>query len=262
MSDENEKENIASGGFVSKTSFTSGSLKRPRPGSQDSPVQTDFSYAEVSDTLIAIDTKLSSLDSRIALIELLHKEFNCIQKSLEFSQAQILELTRENTQLRHSVNTLTTQMATVVKENKSMNETILYLQSRSMRDNLIFSGIAEPPPGGATPDPEQAVKDFMTNQLKIPSDTVKQIAFHRVHRLGPAKNGLERPRPIIVKFEHYKQKEMVKQKGRELKGTDFGMNDQFPRVIVERRKILFPIRKQFLEARKKAVISVDRLYAL
>ena len=38
------------------------------------------------------------------------------------------------------------------------------------------------------------------------------------------------------------------------------MNDQFPREMMERRKILFPIRKQFMEDKKKAVISVDRLY--
>ena len=50
--------------------------------------------------------------------------------------------------------------------------------------------------------------------------------------------------PIIAKFEHFKQKEMVKSKGKERKGTQFGMIDQFPREINERCKALYPIMKE------------------
>ena len=94
--------------------------------------------------------------------------------------------------------------------------------------------------------------------VKIPSASVNQITFHRVHRLGAVKN--DRPRPIIAKFEHFKHKELVKKRGIDLTGTNFGMNDQFPKEITDRRKILFPIRKQFRLENKKAVISVDKLY--
>ncbi|XP_054872178.1 uncharacterized protein LOC111565470 isoform X6 [Amphiprion ocellaris] len=60
-----------------------------------------------------------------------------------------------------------------------------------MRDNLIFSGIPE-----STPDnPETLVKNFMVSALKIPAEAVKNITFHRVHRLGP--RGGNRHRPII-----------------------------------------------------------------
>ena len=66
------------------------------------------------------------------------------------------------TELKTSVISLTEQMAVVSKENKTMNETILDLQSRSMWDNLIFfSGIPEQP-SGAVPDPERAVKACST----------------------------------------------------------------------------------------------------
>ncbi len=56
------------------------------------------------------------------------------------------------------------------------------------------------------------------------------------------------------------QKEQVKSRGRELKGTDFGVNDQFPKEILERRKILFPIRRSLIQKGSRAVIAVDRLY--
>ncbi|KAK1895368.1 Protein unc-13 like C [Dissostichus eleginoides] len=174
---------------------------------------------EVSEILISIDNKLSGLDSRIALVEVLHREFQQIRESLEFSQDQIITLIKENKSLQHSVTTLTTQVTSAAKENKEMKETVLDLQGRSMRDNLVFSGIPE-----QTQDdnPEQLIKDFMITQLKISPDTVKDITFHmRVHRIGQKNTSNKRPRPVVAKFEHFKQKQQ--RQGRQLKGTDYGL---------------------------------------
>lgn len=85
----------------------------------------------------------------------------------------------ENKELKLTVNTLTTQVETISNENNTMNETILDLQSRSMRDNLIFTGIKEQPKD----NPEQAIKEFMQSSLKLPHDTVHNKTFHRVHRV-------------------------------------------------------------------------------
>ncbi|KAI2650906.1 hypothetical protein H4Q32_028239 [Labeo rohita] len=76
-------------------------------------------------------------------------------------------------------------------------------------------------------NPEQAIKGFMHSTVKLPKDTVNNITFHHVHRLGSNNKNLDTkcPRPIVAKFEHYKQKELVKSKGKELRGTTFGLND-------------------------------------
>lgn len=74
-----------------------------------------------------------------------------------------------------------------------MKDTILDIQARSMRDNLVFSGIPEIP----AEDSEKSVKDFMCNQLRLSTDTIN-ISFHRVHRIGQ-KHDSKRPRPIIAK---------------------------------------------------------------
>ncbi|KAI2643016.1 CinA-like protein [Labeo rohita] len=88
-----------------------------------------------------------------------------------------------------------TELTSVVKENKLMKENILDLQARSMRDNLVFTGIPDQTPD----DPEKLIKDFMTKQLKLPAETVQSITFHRVHRIRSQQNN-NRPRPIITKF--------------------------------------------------------------
>lgn len=61
-----------------------------------------------------------------------------------------------------------------------MKETILDLQTRSVRDNLVFSGIPEQ----ADEDPEVMVRQFMQEHLKLPINTVKSMSFHQVHYLG------------------------------------------------------------------------------
>ncbi|KAI2654673.1 hypothetical protein H4Q32_011448 [Labeo rohita] len=188
-------------------------------------------------------------------MEVIHKDIQELRHSLEFSQEQIDTLTKENNFLKDSVHTLANQLTSVITENKNMKELILDLQTRSMRDNLVFTGIPHQTPD----DPEKLVKDFMTKQLKIPAETVQTITFHRVHRIR-SQNNNSRPQPIIAKFEHYKHKELVQKQGRQLKGTNYGLNEQYPKDILLHRKQLFPIRKQKINEGKKAIIIVDKLY--
>ena len=123
-----------------------------------------------------------------------------------------------------------------------------------MRDNLIFSGIPE-----TTPDnPELYVQNFIKTQLKLPTDIARNITFHRAHRLG--KLQADKIRPIIVKFEHYQHKELLKSKGKLLKDTHFGMNDQYPREINKQRKALYPILKDHRKKNIRADVAVDKLY--
>lgn len=76
---------------------------------------------------------------------MMHADIKELKASLEFTQSQIDTLQAENKDLKLSVSKLTTDMETVKNENKLMKESILDLQSRSMRDNLVFSGITEQP---------------------------------------------------------------------------------------------------------------------
>lgn len=99
----------------------------------------------------------------------------------------------------------------------------------------------------------------MINQLKLPAETVQNITFHLVHRIR-SQNNNNNPRPIIAIFEHYKQKELVQRQGRQLKGTSYGLYEEYPKEILERRKHLFPIQKQMMKEGKKATITVDKLY--
>lgn len=91
--------------------------------------------------LKSTENKMNCVDARIALIEVLHREFQALCHSLEFSQDQKGTLTKDNKALQHSVNTVSAQFTSVIADNKTMKENILDLQACSMTDNLVFSGI-------------------------------------------------------------------------------------------------------------------------
>ena len=197
---------------------------------------------------------LASINKKLDMLITIHEEINSMRQSLEFAHNQIETLQQSNQDLKTSVATLTQQMQNVTVENKQMKETILDIQTRPMRDNLIFSGIPE-----TTPDnPGPYIQNFMKTQLKLPPDIVSNITFHRIHRLGKVQK--DKIRPIIVKFEHYQHKELLKSKGKLLKDTNFGMNDQYPREINEGRKALYPILKEQRKNNICAVLAVDKLY--
>ncbi|XP_035981017.1 uncharacterized protein LOC118556791 [Fundulus heteroclitus] len=133
-----------------------------------------------SDVLESINKKLTSLDVHLALVEVLHKEFQALRESVEFSQAQLASITTENEALRGKVTERTEGMMQLSGENKKMKESILDIQLRSMIDNLVFAGIPEQ----QEEDPEVVIREFLQQKLKIPADQIKNITFLRVHRLG------------------------------------------------------------------------------
>lgn len=64
-----------------------------------------------------------------------------------------------------------------------------------MRDSLVICGIPEQ----AEEDTKATVKIFIQHQLKLPTDAVKNINFHRVCGLVGKRPDSQRPRPTVAK---------------------------------------------------------------
>ena len=171
----------------------------PRDDNKSAKCKKVDSATDTEDLVTTEDevSMLSSINNKLDTLMALHTEIKEIQTSLNFAYEKIDRLESENKSLKVTVDLLTKKTDTITKENKKINEAVLDIQSRSMRDNLIFSGIPENP---TSDHPEALLKDFLISKLKLPPDTVDNITFHRVHRLGSPKN--KRPRPIIAKLEH------------------------------------------------------------
>lgn len=86
---------------------------------------------------------LQSINKKLDLLESVHSQIKDIKSSLNFAYDQIEQLQTENKLLQTTVATLTKQVETLTFENRRINETLLEIQTRSMRDNWSFLGSRE-----------------------------------------------------------------------------------------------------------------------
>ena len=126
---------------------------------------------------------------------------------------------------------------------------VVDLRCRSMRKNVVFTNI---PQDNNEEDVENVVKKFMTEKMQIVNADSLEIA--RAHIFGRSRK--DKPRPIVVRFEKFKEKQLVTKNGKNLAGTKYGVNDQY----MKKRSQLFPILRKAREKNLKAVMSVDKLF--
>ena len=121
-----------------------------------------------------------------------------------------------------------------------------------MRDNLMFYKIEEEKEESS----ESKVIDFIETKLGI--DDAADMKIHRAHRVGTYNK--DRIRPIVVKFAFFPDRERVRKKSFRLKGTPFGISEQFPKEVLETRGKLVPIMKKVREDQKELYMTVDTLF--
>ena len=109
---------------------------------------------------------------------------------------------------------------------------------------------------------EEVVRNLFVNKDQSPSQDVMAIRFERVHRIPTtkAKHGSQHsPRPIIVRFSHYQDKEHVRSFVKNLKGSDIGISDDCPREVEDICKTLYPVLKKAKEEKRKSFLNFDKL---
>ena len=131
--------------------------------------------------------------------------------------------------------------------------------------NNTSSGDERGEPEQPTATTESVLREFLVTDLKIEDRVESQIRFDRVHRLGARKRHSRSPRPIVVKFERYTEREIVRKAGMELNSnpdTKMKVREQFPREIKERHKFLYPVMYRIKNKNPNARVNLvrDKLY--
>ncbi|CAG2211114.1 unnamed protein product [Mytilus edulis] len=142
----------------------------------------------------------------------------------------------------------------VKEENDELKDTIIDLQCRSMKNNLIFTGLREP----ENENTENLIRGFIKDELHI----YHKLELGNVHRFGtgaqPGKRG--RPRPIVARFIYHNDLAMVMSNTYRLKGKQYGVNKQFPEAIEQARKSLYPVMKEMKADGHRVRLVRDILY--
>lgn len=243
----------------------------------------------------AIDTKLNNQNIRMTNIEQQMTELNSMKQNMSQMQSTVDNLNAEVINCSRKVDEYDSTMQSYsdmyleVKSKQTTTDSLAYelqlqmeqlqkgqddlinrvtgaessisdLQCRSMRDNLLFTGIEEPNfVEGVSEDTETTLHHFLATEMGI----YDKIAFHRVHRIGTRERENGDPRPIVAKFERFKDREYVRsQAPKTLIGKPFGVREQFPKVVEDQRKRLYPEAKRARAASKQNKVRLvrDRLF--
>lgn len=209
-----------------------------------------------SQWLTEIKAQLSDIQGKFSKIDILEQRTHDL--SIEIGRLNITLADYEKTTkyvsesfdgFKDSIKDTQNEIRSLQKENKSLRNEIADLQCRSMKDNLLFKQIPEMP----NEDTENVVQSFIQNELKIPEPVAIEVA----HRYGSSWRG--GPRPIVVKFGSRKDKNKVQESSKSLRGTRYQIHEQYPKIINDRRRVLYPYFKLARQNGKKASLNKDVL---
>lgn len=174
--------------------------------------------------------------------------------STENVQKTQTDIIKVNTEIkRHStmIEGISKSMSHIRRERADIDEKITDLQFRSMKMNLVFTGL-----GGETREEDtlQKLRCFLENELQIS----KHIEFGNVHRFGRFQ--WRKDRPIVARFLYQADLDVIIARASWLRGTRFGVHRQYPAAMEERRRILIPIMRQYRDEGAHVKLVRDRLY--
>ena len=226
----------------------------------------------IEKTLSSISLKINSLETKVGVMEtkvnncetacnFLSDTYDEHKKDLETAKTEIKNAKSEISGLKTRCDAIENRSREYQTESSKLQRKVYELESRSMRDNLVFHGL----PKSANENCDLLVKTFCKEKLEMEATEVDRVVFDRIHRIGRLEN--LRPgniRPIVAKFHRYNEREKVRQIGYEkraaLKGENMAVRPQLPSEILEKRKPLYPVFEKAKNDGHRVKFVLDKLY--
>lgn len=194
--------------------------------------------------------KLNCLDEILMKISNLETRFLHMEQTVNYLTEEVAKCKTNSSVIENTASNIKADLA-------KTKDDLLDLQTRTMRDNLVFFNIPEKP-NEKPEETEQILYEFIEHDMKLDSEQAKNISFERVHRSGPIDK--KKHRKIVAKFSFHKEREIVRSHSKNLKGTNFFVREQFPTEVIEARKRLYPVYQEAKKNNQRASLVVNRLY--
>ena len=231
--------------------------------------------------LDSIEDRLNKMDSKFSLVDSELKYCKDKIIAIEHSAEFLSNIHDEHIAIKARLDKITNSIATSKSVNIDVKDRLIDVETKTLRYNLLFFSIEEKAnsqnaEGGRDDgtgmvtdgtDTEKAesenckekVLEFCENTLKM--ENVKEnINIDYAYRLGKKKFGDLNPRPIVVKFTSFNDRESVRKLSGRLRDTKFGISPQFPPEILAKRKKMIPVMIQKRKEKKKAFLVGDKLF--
>ncbi|XP_069122222.1 uncharacterized protein [Argopecten irradians] len=216
----------------------------------------------VQSSLNSLTLKVNSLEGEISNLKEknIEMEVSCRAISDMFDQIKVTtdKHSKELQGLRHTVSTpckadnkvqvLQKSLDTLQAKNDVLVNSVTELKWRSMKNNLVFSGLREED----GEDTEAVLREFLSVELGI-----SRVELGNVHRFGKFIRG--KHRHIVARFLYNRERSNVLGNSRKLSGTTFYINEQFPTEIEEKRRVLYPKLKELRREGHRVKLVRDKL---
>lgn len=130
-----------------------------------------------------------------------------MERSIEF-QAQTIE--QSEIKQREKIDQTASDLESKIK---MLNQKLMLLEKQDRKYNLLFYGVAEE----RAENVFEKVRQLCTDDLGLESEKVNNMYFAHGHRM--LKEGSEGPRPIIIRFCSYQDRELVLSQAYKLAGS-------------------------------------------
>ena len=220
------------------------------------------SLDSIDKQLLCTNGKISVLESRLGdnenTIKSIHKTVSDLEECKNYDSVKLSELCDDQKRLDHTQSQIQNELRKTRELNTKLQEELIELKGRSMRDNLLFFNFPEQTYNQRNEACIDKIFDFCELELGI--DNVRQnVKIDRAHRIGQPRPN--RIRPIVAKFNYFQDKETIKKAATEkLKNSRYSVGDQYPVEIQQRRRKLIPVLKKAQSEGKCAVLVYDKLY--
>ena len=195
----------------------------------------------------------------------LKKDVNELKSSLTFSQKDIDDVKQKCYKMKERLMGAEDSLAETNSCVDELYDQQDYLENHSRRNNVKIMGIPE------NDDSKESWEESENKAIKAIRSRLKiaqEMKVERAHRVGRPRPPFRhiggakvrsKPRPIIVKFQNWKDKEMVVKTAQQMKPERLKFYEDFSQRILQRRKELIPelIRKR--KQGKKAFLVMDRI---
>ncbi|KAH3775285.1 hypothetical protein DPMN_176686 [Dreissena polymorpha] len=130
---------------------------------------------------------------------------------------------------------------------QQVNDELLYIHAKSMRNNLVFGNIEEPLQE-VNENAESVLREFLVSKLKLANGLVTEMKFH-FFILSAFIEWVSRILLRFVlswraKFNLFKERELVRRSPSALKDTPYYLHEQFQKEISDKRRKLVPELKR------------------
>jgi chromosome segregation ATPase len=200
-----------------------------------------------------VSSRLENVEKKLGTMEVIEKKIgvmeNDIKKLWVTLEDKVKKVDERVVRLEDKVDGADIHVAEMAeriqdleRQREGLRDDVSYLQSQTMRNNLIFVGIPENNSNGnESPEvTERLLCQHLRDAFKVSQELTDSIRFERVHR-SPGAPVADKVRNVIT---YFKDREMVRKRWKELEGTLFRVFEQFPQDVIQKRRKLVPKMKE------------------